>query len=160
MSRTDDGPRPAPRLEHAAVRLAIVVSEFHRDLGERLLEGARSRLFDAGMDESRLDVHHVPGAFELPLAAQLLATRGRYAALIALGAVIRGETAHFDLVSHAAVMGLSRVSLDTRVPCTLGLLTCDTREQALARSGGSVGNAGADAADAAVVLANLRADVN
>jgi 6,7-dimethyl-8-ribityllumazine synthase len=160
MARTDDGPRPAPRMEHAAVRLVIVAAEFHRELADRLLEGAKARLFEAGMDESRIDVHRVPGAFELPLAAQLLAARGRYAGVVALGAVIRGETAHFDLVSEAAVMGLSRVSLDTRVPCTLGLLTCDTYEQALARSGGAVGNAGADAADAAVVLANLRADVS
>ncbi len=159
MSRTDAA-RPAPRMEHAAVRIAIVVAEFHGEIADRLLVGARARLAEAGMDEGRVDVHRVPGAFELPLAAELLARGGRVAAIIALGAVIRGETAHFDLVSNAAVMGLSRVSLDTRVPCALGLLTTNTVDQALARSGGAVGNAGADAADAAVVLANLRADLS
>lgn len=158
MARDPDQASEAPRLTHPAVRMAAVVSGFHGDIAERLLEGTRGRLEQAGMDPERLDVHWVPGAFELPLAAEILAQHGRYVAIIALGAVIRGETAHFDLVSQAAVMGLSRVALDTRVPCTLGVLTCDTREQALARSGGAVGNVGADAVDAAVVLANLRAD--
>jgi len=159
MSRTD-ATRPAPRMEQAAARIAIVVAEFHHEIADRLLMGARTRLVEAGVDEGRVDVHRVPGAFELPLAAELLARGGRVAAIIALGAVIRGETAHFDLVSNAAVMGLSRVSLDTRVPCALGLLTTNTVDQALARSGGAVGNAGSDAADAAVVLVNLRADLS
>lgn len=159
MARTD-AQGPAPRLEHPAVRLAAVVAGFHREVADRLLEGTRSRLAESGVAPERLDVHWVNGAFEIPMAARALAGRGRYAAVIALGAVIRGQTAHFDFVSQACVMGLSRVALDTGVPCALGVLTCDTMEQALARSGGDVTNAGADAADAAVGMVNLIHDVN
>jgi 6,7-dimethyl-8-ribityllumazine synthase len=156
VSRTDPPP-PAPRLRDPGARMAAVVAGFHRDLAERLLDGARGRLAEAGLAEGHLDEHWVPGAFELPLAAKALAERGRYAALIALGAVIRGETAHFDHICAAAASGISRVGLETGVPVAFGVLTCETRAQAEARSGGEVGNAGADAADAAVVMANLLA---
>ncbi len=149
------GPRPpAPRLDRPDAVLAAVVAGFHREVAERLLDGARERLADAGM-AGDLEVRWVPGAFELPLAAQTLASTGRYAAIVALGAVVRGETAHFDHICHVATTGLGRVSLDTGVPCAFGVLTCDTLEQAEARSGGAVGNAGEDAADAAVIMANM-----
>jgi 6,7-dimethyl-8-ribityllumazine synthase len=138
--------------------MAAVVAGFHRGLAERLLAGTRDRLREAGLAEDALDVRWVPGAFELPLAAQLLARSGRYAAVIGLGAVIRGETAHFDHVAGAASRGLARVALDTGVPCAFGVLTTDTMDQAEARAGGAVGNAGADAADAAVTMANLAAE--
>jgi 6,7-dimethyl-8-ribityllumazine synthase len=138
--------------------MAAVVAGFHRELAERLLEGARARLAEAGLATDALDVRWVPGAFELPLAAQILARSGRYAAVIGLGAVIRGETAHFDHVAGAASRGLARVALDTGVPCAFGVLTTDTLAQAEARAGGTVGNAGADAADAAVTMANLAAE--
>jgi 6,7-dimethyl-8-ribityllumazine synthase len=151
-------PPPAPRLEHPGIRMVAVVAGFHRDLSERLLAGARERLREAGLPDGHLEEHWVTGAFELPMAARTMALRRRYAAVIALGVVIRGETAHFDVISNAAATGLTRVALDTGVPCTFGVLTCDTREQAEARAGGEVGNAGADAADAAVVMANLVAE--
>lgn len=157
MARTE--PRsPAPLLTDTSAVMGAVVAGFHRSLADRLLDGARSRLTEAGLAGDGLEVHWVPGAFELPLAAKTLAETGRFAAVVALGAVIRGETPHFEYVSNIAAGGLSRVSLDTGVPCTFGVLTCDTLDQAEARAGGSVGNAGEDAADAAVVMANLRSE--
>ena len=132
------------------------VAGFHRDLGERLLEGARARLAEAGLPEGHLEERWVPGAFELPLAARMMALRGRYAAVIALGAVIRGETSHFDHICHAAATGLSaRRPRDRRAR---HLRRPDDREPRAGRGprpAGDVGNAGADAADAAVVMANL-----
>jgi 6,7-dimethyl-8-ribityllumazine synthase len=149
---------PAPRLEDLSRPMVAVVAGFHRDLSERLLEGARARLAESVLPPERLEERWVPGAFELPLAARTVALTGRYAAVIALGVVIRGETAHFDHICRAASMGLAAVGLETGVPCAFGVLTTENRAQAEARSGGDVGNAGADAADAAVVMANLVAE--
>jgi 6,7-dimethyl-8-ribityllumazine synthase len=149
---------PATPLSHPAVRVAAVVAGFHREIAERLLEGARGRLIEAGLADENLDVRWVPGAFELPLAAQEMARRGHYAAVIALGLVVRGETAHFDYICNTASTGLSRVGLDTGVPCAFGVLTTENQAQAEARAGGVVGNAGADAADAAVAMINLFAE--
>jgi 6,7-dimethyl-8-ribityllumazine synthase len=157
MARVGTAP-PAPRLTDAGVRMAAVVAGFHRDIAERLLEGARERLAEAGLPTGALDERWVPGAFELPLAAQELARSGRYGAVLALGAVVRGETPHFDHVCSAAAWGLTRVALDTGVPCAFGVLTCDTYEQAEARAGGAVGNKGHEAADAAVAMVNLLRD--
>lgn len=151
-------PPPAPRLEHPGVRMAALVAGFHRELGERLLEGARARLAEAGLPEGHLEEWWVPGAFELPLAAKVMAGRRRYAAIIALGVVIRGETAHFDHICQAASTGLAQVGLETGVPCAFGVLTTESYAQAEARAGGDKGNAGSDAADAAVVMANLVAE--
>lgn len=153
MARSD-APPPAPRLE-GRVRMAAVVAGFHRDISERLLQGARDRLGAAGLPDGHLDERWVPGAFELPLAAKAMARTGRYAAIIAIGCVVRGETAHFDHICHAASSGLSAVGLETGVPVAFGVLTTEDMAQAEARAGGAVGNAGADAADAAVVMANL-----
>jgi 6,7-dimethyl-8-ribityllumazine synthase len=139
--------------------MAAVIAGFHRDLGERLLEGARARLAEAGLPDGHLDERWVPGAFELPLAAKVMARTGRYAAIIALGAVIRGETSHFDYICQSAASGLSAVGLETGVPVAFGVLTTEDRLQAEARAGGEVGNAGSDAADAAVVMANLVREV-
>lgn len=158
MARIEAAPE-ATRLEQPGARMALVCSGFHRGLTENLIGGARERLAASGLAEDRIDVHWVPGAYETPLAAQMLAGTGRYAAIIALGAVVRGSTPHFEHVCWNASRGLTRVSLDTGVPCTFGILTCDTVEQAWARAGGEVGNAGADAADAAVALVNLAAKV-
>ena len=154
MARTSTPP-PADRLLRTHVRVAAVCSGFHRDLTRALVAGARARLAEAGLAEGHLEEHWVPGAFEAPFAAKVLAETGRYAGIVALGAVVRGETAHFDHVCYAASQGLTRVALDTGVPCAFGILTCDTAEQAWARAGGGVGNAGADAADAVVALVNL-----
>jgi len=157
MARTGPYP-PAPRLEHPGIRVAAVVAGFHRDLSGRLLDGARERLKEAGLPDGHLEDHWVPGAFELPLAARAMAHRRRYAAVVAIGVVIRGETAHFDHICRATATGLMTVSLETGVPCTFGVLTVENREQAEARSGGDKGNAGIDAADAAIVMVNLLAD--
>jgi 6,7-dimethyl-8-ribityllumazine synthase len=157
MARVGEAP-PAPRLLRPDVRMVAAVAGFHREIAERLLEGARARLAESGLPPDALDERWVPGAFELPLAALALARTGRYAAVLALGAVVRGQTPHFDYVCEVAATGLARVSLETGVPCTFGILTCDTYEQAEARAGGAVGNKGEEAADAAVAMVNLLAE--
>jgi 6,7-dimethyl-8-ribityllumazine synthase len=132
---------------------AACVGGFYENLAERLVEGAK-RVFDgAGVD---VEVHEVPGAFELPLAAKYCAESGRYAGVACLGAVIRGETDHYDHVCTQAAGGIARVSLDTGVPCSFGVLTVDTMEQALARVGGGVRHQGEDAARAVLRMADLR----
>jgi len=154
MARSGPVP-PATPLADPDVRMAAIVAGFHREIAERLLEGARARLAESGLPEGRLDERWVPGAYEAPMAAQALAKTGRYVAIMALGAVVRGETPHFRYVCDGAATGLMRVSLDTGIPCAFGILTCDTYAQAEARAGGEVGNKGQEAADAAVAMANL-----
>ena len=154
MARSDPAP-PAAQLSDPNVRMAVLVAGFHRSIAERLVAGARARLAESGLPDANLEEVWVPGAYELPLAAQTLATTGRYAAILSVGAVVRGETPHFDFVCDAAASGLLRVSLDTGVPCAFGILTCDTFAQAEARAGGDVGNKGEEAADAAVAMVNL-----
>lgn len=156
MARTDPAP-PAERLQVDDVRVAAVVAGFHRGVAQALLDGAVERLGESGLPADRVDVHWIPGAYEAPAAAAALAGTGRYAAIMALGAVIRGETAHFEYVCDAAAHGLMRVSIDTGVPCAFGILTCDTMAQATARAGGDKGNKGDEAADAAVSMINLLA---
>jgi len=135
-----------------ADRYALVVARFYEDLADRLVEGARRVLVDAGAD---VDEHAVPGAFELPLAAQYCAESGRYAGVACLGAVIRGETDHYDYVCAEASRGIARVSLDTGVPCAFGVLTVDSMDQALARVG-EKRHQGEDAAHAVLRMAELR----
>jgi 6,7-dimethyl-8-ribityllumazine synthase len=132
---------------------AIAVGSFYPDLAERLVGGATRVFGEAG---GAIDVHHVPGAFELPLAARYCAESGRYRGVACLGAVIRGETDHYDFVCSEAASGISRVSLDTGVPCAFGVLTVDNMDQALARSGGGKRHQGEDAARAVVEMAMLR----
>jgi 6,7-dimethyl-8-ribityllumazine synthase len=141
----------------AGRRFAIVVSRFNAAVTDRLLAGARSCLLQHGVSEAAIDVVSVPGAWELPLAAQAAATRG-YAAIIALGCVIRGETPHFDYVAGAAAQGLERVSLEAGLPVAFGVLTTDNAQQALARAGGRAGNKGWDAAMVALEMADLLND--
>ncbi len=142
-------------LRGAERRFAIVVSRFNETITDRLLSGARSGLAEHGVTEADVDVILVPGAWELPIAADLAARRGGYAAIIALGCVIRGETPHFDFVAGPAAQGLSRVSLDHGVPIAFGVLTTDDATQAYDRAGGRLGNKGRDAALAALELADL-----
>lgn len=152
------GPAPeAPKLDDPQVRVALLVAGFHKSIAESLVQGARGRLAESGLPSENIDEHWVPGSFELPLAARTMAESGRYSAVLCLGAVIRGETSHFDYVCSATADGLMRVGLDTGVPCTFGVLTCETYAQALARSGGQVGNKGEEASDAAVAMINLLA---
>jgi 6,7-dimethyl-8-ribityllumazine synthase len=132
---------------------AACVGGFYEDLAARLIEGARRVFDEAG---AGLEVHEVPGAFELPLAAKYCAESGRYAGVACLGAVIRGETDHYDYVCTEAASGIARVSLDTGVPCSFGVLTVDSMEQALARVGGGVRHQGEDAARAVLRMAELR----
>ena len=131
---------------------AIAVGRFYEDLAERLVEGATRVFEEAG---GPVDVYDVPGAFELPLAASYCASSGRYRGVACLGAVIRGETSHYDHVCESAASGILRVSLDTGVPCAFGVLTVETREQAEARLGDKR-HQGEDAARAVVAMAELR----
>lgn len=136
-------------------RVAIIVSRYNEMITTRLLEGARRCCAEAGMAEDQVDVCWVPGAFELPVAAEAAARSGRYACLVALGAVIRGETPHFEYVAAETSRGLGAVALAHRVPLGFGLLTVDSMEQARARAGGSAGNKGYEAAEAAIRSADL-----
>ena len=142
----------------ADAAFALAVARFYEDLADRLVEGARGVFADAGVD--RVDVHDVPGAFELPLAARYCAESGRYAGVACLGAVIRGETDHYDYVCSEAARGIARVGLDTGVPCAFGVLTVDTMEQALARAGGGKRHTGEDAARAVLRMAELRRELS
>ena len=134
-------------------RWAIAAARFYPDLADRLVEGA-SRVL--GAEGGAVDVHEVPGAFELPLAAKWCAESGRYEGVACVGAVIRGETDHYDYVCLNAAAGIARVALDTGVPCSFGVLTVDNMEQALARVGGGKRHQGEDAARVVVHMARLR----
>ena len=140
-----------------SARFAIAISRFYDDLAERLLAGARAAFADAGALE--VEVFEVPGAFELPLAASYAARSGRFAGVACLGAVIRGETDHYDFVCAEAARGVMRVQLDTGVPCAFGVLTCETMKQALARSGGDKRDQGRHAAEAVLRMAALRSEL-
>jgi 6,7-dimethyl-8-ribityllumazine synthase len=144
----------AGRPQNREVRYAIAIGRFYEDLAERLVSAARAAFAEAGHGE--VDVFDVPGAFELPLAAVYAARSGRYAGVACLGAVIRGETDHYDFVCAEAARGIQQVQLDTGVPCAFGVLTCDTMEQALARAGGGKRDQGRHAAAAVLRMAALR----
>lgn len=130
-------------------RALIVVARFNEGVTRKLLDGARSALAEAGFGDDRTDVVWVPGAFELPVVVRRGFESGRYALAVALGAVIRGETPHFDYVAGAASHGLMEVATEYGIPVGFGLLTCDVMAQALARAGGDAGNKGEEAARAA-----------
>lgn len=136
---------------------AIAVGRFYEDLAERLVSGALSAFAEQGHTD--VEVFDVPGAFELPLAASYAARSGRFAGVACLGAVIRGETDHYDFVCSQTASGVMRVQLDTGVPCAFGVLTCETMEQALARTGGGKRDQGAHAAEAVMRLAALRVEL-
>lgn len=136
-------------------RIAVVAARFNGFVVDKLIAGAFEALRQQGVPDDEVTLVRVPGAFELPLAVQELAASGEYDAVVALGAVIRGETPHFDFVAGECARGLSQVALDTGVPVAFGVLTCDTAEQALDRAGGKAGNKGADAVMTALEMANL-----
>ena len=136
-------------------RFAIVASKFNRQVVDLLVAGANDALRGHGIAEDAVDLVWVPGAFELPLVAQKLAGSKKYAAVICLGAVIRGDTDHYDYVCNAATDGILQANLTTGVPVLFGVLTCDTDEQALDRAGGKAGNKGSDVALAAIEMVNL-----
>lgn len=133
----------------------VVVSRFNEDVTRRLLDGAVRALERSGWPAARVDIIWVPGAFELPLAVDRALATGRYRLGVALGAVIRGETPHFEYVASAAAQGLQEASVRSGVPVGFGVLTCDTEEQALARAGGDAGNKGVEAAESAVEMVRV-----
>jgi len=150
MPRTIEGDNDASRF-----RFAIVASRFNDDIVEGLLAGALDALTRRNVVDDNISLFRCPGAFEIPTVARSLCSSGRYNAVIALGCLLRGDTLHFEVLSHQVTLELSRVSVDTQVPIAFGVLTCDTQEQAEARSGRGDGNKGFEAAEAAIEMATL-----
>jgi len=136
-------------------KFAIIVARFNSFLSDKLLEGALDSLIRSGAEDSDIDVVRVPGAFEIPLVAKKLAASAEYDAIICLGVVIRGATPHFDVVVNEVSKGSAQVGLETGVPVLFGVLTTETIEQAIERSGTKAGNKGAEVAVAAIEMANL-----
>jgi 6,7-dimethyl-8-ribityllumazine synthase len=139
----------------SGLRIAIVASRFNDAIVTRLVEGATDALRRHGVDPASIQLAWVPGAMELPLAAARFASSGSCDAIVALGAVIRGATGHYDIVAGQCAAGIQRVSLDTGVPVAFGVLTTDSIEQAVERSGAKLGNKGFEAACTAIEMANL-----
>jgi 6,7-dimethyl-8-ribityllumazine synthase len=147
-----DVPVPQHFEVRAETRVAIVAARFNAELVAELLTGCRRRLVEAGLSNDRIEVYRVPGAFELPVTATVLAETTRVSAVICLGCVIRGDTPHFDYVAGEAARGIARVSLDHSLPVIFGVLTTNTEQQAWDRAGGSHGHAGERAAEAALEM--------
>jgi len=141
------------------LRLGIVVSRFNNFITERLLEGALDALKRHGVYERDISIYRVPGSFEIPLLAKRLAGSSRFDAVICLGALIRGQTPHFDYISAEVTKGLAQVSLDSGVPVAFGVITADSIEQAIERAGTKMGNKGFEAAMSAIEMANLLKEV-
>jgi len=139
---------------------AVVVATFYEDLAEKLVNGATEGFAEEGVSPASVHTFEVPGAFELPLAALWCARSGRFAGVACLGAVIRGETDHYDHVCREAARGVMNAQLETGVPCAFGVLTCDTMEQALARAGGDKRDQGRNAAIAITRMARLREELS
>jgi len=142
-------------LDASGLSVGIVVSRFNDLITGKLLDGALDTLTRHGASEDDIDVARVPGSFEIPLVAQQMADSGDYDAVIALGAVIRGETPHFEYVSNEATKGVAKATMDTDIPISFGVLTTDTTEQAINRAGVKQGNKGSEAAESAIEMANL-----
>ena len=138
---------------------AVCVATFYEDLAERLVNGATEAFVEAGVGAASVHTYEVPGAFELPYAAKLCAESGRFDGIACLGVVIRGETDHYDYVCSEAARGIQVVQLRSGVPCSFGVITCDTREQAEARAGGDKRDQGRHAAEAVLRSAELALDL-
>jgi len=145
-----------PDLDGKDLHIAVVVARFNEDVTKRLLRGTLEALQVHGVDDP--DVYWVPGSLELPVTALALAEKGQHDAIVCLGCVIRGETYHFEIVANEAARGLVQIQLDTGVPITFGVLTTEDKDQALARSGPK-NNKGAEAAEAAIEMANLLREI-
>jgi 6,7-dimethyl-8-ribityllumazine synthase len=156
MARFDNIDELEPDLSGAQLRVGIVMSRFNQDVGEGLLSACTAALVKHGVREADILIVTVPGALEVPLALQRLARTGGYDALIALGAVIRGETYHFEIVANEAAAGITRVQIESGVPVTNGILTTDSDDQALVR----MAQKGADCAVAAIEMANLLRNID
>lgn len=147
------------KLTAEGATFALIVSRFNGSITERLLAGALDFLRRSGAHQDRISVIRVPGSFEIPQTAARVAGSGRYQAVICLGCLIRGETGHYDYIAQAVTEGISQVGIQFGIPVTFGVITADTPEQALNRSGLKYGNKGIEAAQAAVELANLFAEL-
>ncbi|HEV7864266.1 MAG TPA: 6,7-dimethyl-8-ribityllumazine synthase [Acidimicrobiia bacterium] len=143
------------RLDATGLRIGLLASRFNETITKSLLDGALSALRRHGLDDASITVAWVPGAFELPLASKRLAASGDFDAIVCLGAVIRGATAHFDFVAGQSAAGVARASFDTGIPIIFGVLTTENIEQAIERSGTKAGNKGFDSAVAAIEMADL-----
>jgi 6,7-dimethyl-8-ribityllumazine synthase len=137
------------------LNVAIIVSEFNKSITENLLEGTLKALLDNGVFEKDIYIIKVPGAFEIPLLSYKLASSGKFDVLVCIGAIIRGETGHYDFVASEAARGISRSSIDTGIPIIFGILTTDNVQQAVDRSGGKYGNKGYDCGISAIQIANI-----
>jgi 6,7-dimethyl-8-ribityllumazine synthase len=153
-------PEAGSKMSARGRRVAIIAARFHEEITGRLVDGARAALRRRGVAARDVSVVWVPGAFEIPQVAMRLARRGRVDALVCVGCVIRGETPHFEYVAGEAARGIAEVGRQSGVPTTFGVITADTREQALARAGGPVGNRGEEAALAALELVTLLAGLD
>ncbi len=142
-------------LDGQGLRVGIIVSQFNESITSRLLSGAREAALKHGVREERITIVQVPGSFELPQAAARMARSGKWDALVTLGCVIRGETAHFEFVAAEAARGIAQVARDTGVPVAFGILTTNNVAQAMARSGGVAGNRGFDSMESAIKMASL-----
>lgn len=142
-------------LQAKGKKFGIIVARFNSFIAERLLEGALDTLTRSGATDKDIEIARVPGAYEIPLVAQKMATSKRYDAVICLGAVIRGATPHFDYVSSEVAKGVAQVGMDSGIPVIFGVLTTDTVEQAIERAGTKAGNKGSDCASAAIEMVNL-----
>jgi 6,7-dimethyl-8-ribityllumazine synthase len=154
-----DAPVFSPAEIPANARVAIVAARFNEKIVDELLKGCQQRLAEAQLTGDRLEIHRVPGAFELPVAAKALADTKKFASVICLGCVIRGDTPHFDYVAGEAARGIQQVAILTSLPVIFGVLTTNTHQQALDRLGGSHGHAGERAADAALQMIALLARI-
>ncbi|MBI5682860.1 MAG: 6,7-dimethyl-8-ribityllumazine synthase [Deltaproteobacteria bacterium] len=146
-------------LSAKGLKFAIVLSRFNDFIGEKLKEGAVDTLIRSGADDKDIDVIKVPGSFEMPVIVKKLIEKGKYDAVICLGVIIRGATPHFEYVASEAAKGIARVSIDTGVPVSFGIITSDNIEQAIERAGTKSGNKGRDAALSAVEMANLLREI-
>jgi 6,7-dimethyl-8-ribityllumazine synthase len=142
-------------LQGEGLKFGVVISRFNEFFSKKLLEGARDALLRHGVAEDDIEEAWTPGSFEIPLIAQKMAQTKKYDAVICLGAVIRGGTPHFDYIANEVTKGIAKINLDTGVPVIYGVITTDTLEQAIERSGTKAGNKGFDAAVSAIEMANL-----
>lgn len=154
MGKTFEG-----KLDGSGLRVGIIVSRFNDLITERLLKGALDRLRRSNVPQESTDVCWVPGAFEVPKAAKHMATTGRYDGVIALAAVIRGATPHFEYISSEVIKGLARINLDVDIPIAFGVITSDTIDQAIERAGTKLGNKGAQAAETLIEMVNVLKEV-
>lgn len=149
------GNRFEGKLLGEGLRFGLVVARFNEFISQKLLDGATDGFLRHGVRQEDMDVAWVPGSFEIPMVAKRMAQTGKYAAVVCLGTIIRGGTAHFDLIASEVTKGIANVSLDTGVPVIFGVITADSLEQAIERAGTKMGNKGFDAATSALEMANL-----